>query len=72
MIGLDRPLSHSGSPQTACPMKALVGLAKAKPLAAAAVARVRFIRSAVALSCDSSLGLNQVSALQSSPLNSRG
>src|ERR1051325_2581550 len=71
-MGLESPLSHSGSSHTAWPMKAPVGLAKENPFAPAAVDSTPLSRSAVALSEVSSLGLNHVSALQSSPLNSRG
>ena len=53
-------------------MKRLVGLAKAKPLAVACAEVLLLSRSAVALSRDSSVGENQVQALQSSPLKMRG
>src|SRR6266571_1984831 len=72
MIGLDSPLIHSPSSHTACPMNADSGLTKANPCAEARPASVLSIRSAVWFSSDSSLGLNHVAALQSSPLNSRG
>ena len=63
---------HSGLSHTACPTNGAVGLANRKPAAAAWAAVVALIRSALAFSRDSSLGLNQVSALQSSPLKMRG
>ena len=72
MIGLDRPLSHSGSSQTACPTKAEVGFAKANPLAPAWAEVLLLSRSAVAFRRDSSVGENHVAALQSSPLKMRG
>ena len=72
MTGFDRPLIHSGLSHTACPTKREVGLAKEKPAAEARPAVVELIRSAVALSRLSSVGENQVSRLQSSPLKIRG
>ena len=71
-MGLDSPLTHSTLSQTWWPVKAEVGLRKAKPAALAAVASVRFRRSAVALSRDISVGENQVKAWQSWPLNTCG
>ena len=63
---------HSSASQTAWPTKRLVGSAKEKPAAEAAVASRELSRSAVWLSRDSSAGENQVKALQSSPLKMRG
>ena len=71
-MGLESPLSHSTSSQTAWPTKRLVGLANENPRLAAWVAVLLLSRSAVALSRDSSVGENQVPALQSSPLKIRG
>jgi hypothetical protein len=65
-------LTHSTSSQTACPTNAEVGLAKLKPAAAAALEMREFSRSAVASRRASSVGENQVRALQSSPLKIRG
>jgi hypothetical protein len=53
-------------------MNALVGFAKAKPFADAAAESFEFSRSAVWFSRVSSLGLNHVAALQSSPWKIRG
>ncbi len=50
----------------------MVGLANEKPLLVAWVAVLLLSRSAVELRRDSSVGENQVAALQSSPLKIRG
>ena len=65
-------MSHSLLSQTAWPTKRLVGFANENPLALACAEVLLFSRSAVALSRVSSAGLNQVAALQSSPLKIRG
>ena len=71
-MGIDSPLSHSVESHTAWSRNRRVGFAHPNPASSAAIRSFLLSRLAVWLSRVISEAENQVSALQSVPLNRRG